>query len=140
MEDFCYAGGLPAVMRELGDLLHAGALTVSPAKTVGGDVAARLWTRRIIAFDSPAAAGTGYDGASPAKRRKAGGAVIKQSAAVAARSSPRRAPSSSTRLSVPPGRATRTSRSTRHVRSSLLRTPRLPGHAETPTCRSGQAN
>ena len=22
MEDFCYAGGLPAVMRELGDLLH----------------------------------------------------------------------------------------------------------------------
>ena len=36
MEDFCYAGGLPAVMRELGGLLHAGALTVT-GKTVGGE-------------------------------------------------------------------------------------------------------
>ena len=31
MEDFCYAGGLPAVMRELADsgLLHADAITVT---------------------------------------------------------------------------------------------------------------
>ena len=29
MEDFAYAGGVPAVMRELGDLLRAKALTVS---------------------------------------------------------------------------------------------------------------
>ena len=31
MEDFCYAGGLPAVMRELGEngLLHKDALTVN---------------------------------------------------------------------------------------------------------------
>ena len=29
MEDFCYAGGLPAVMRELGDLLDRDAITVT---------------------------------------------------------------------------------------------------------------
>src|SRR6202046_5178691 len=29
MEDFCYAGGLPAVMRELGGLLHHDAITVT---------------------------------------------------------------------------------------------------------------
>ena len=35
MEDFCYAGGLPAVMRELGEhgLLHTDALTVN-GKTI----------------------------------------------------------------------------------------------------------
>jgi dihydroxy-acid dehydratase len=34
MEDFCYAGGLPAVMAEISDLLHLDALTVT-GKTVG---------------------------------------------------------------------------------------------------------
>ena len=34
MEDFYYAGGLPAVIRELGELLHRDALTVN-GKTVG---------------------------------------------------------------------------------------------------------
>src|ERR1700740_2164764 len=29
MEDFYYAGGLPAVIRELGDLIHRDALTVN---------------------------------------------------------------------------------------------------------------
>jgi L-arabonate dehydrase len=29
MEDFCYAGGLPTVMRALGDLLELDALTVT---------------------------------------------------------------------------------------------------------------
>jgi dihydroxyacid dehydratase/phosphogluconate dehydratase len=38
MEDFYYAGGLPAVMAELGDLLHRDAATVSGA-TVGENVA-----------------------------------------------------------------------------------------------------
>jgi L-arabonate dehydrase len=38
MEDFYYAGGLPAVLRELGDLIHRDALTVS-GKTVGENVA-----------------------------------------------------------------------------------------------------
>jgi L-arabonate dehydrase len=34
MEDFYYAGGLPAVIRELGDLIHGRALTVN-GKTIG---------------------------------------------------------------------------------------------------------
>jgi len=38
MEDFYYAGGLPAVMRELGGLLHGDALTVS-GDTVAANVA-----------------------------------------------------------------------------------------------------
>jgi L-arabonate dehydrase len=38
MEDFYYAGGLPAVIRELGDLMHRDALTVN-GKTMGENVA-----------------------------------------------------------------------------------------------------
>ena len=34
MEEFCYAGGVPAVMRQLGELLHRGAVTASGA-TIG---------------------------------------------------------------------------------------------------------
>ncbi len=36
MEDFYYAGGVPAVVRELGDLIHRDALTVG-GKTIGED-------------------------------------------------------------------------------------------------------
>ena len=39
MEDFYYAGGLPAVMRELGDLIDRDALTVN-GKTIGENAAA----------------------------------------------------------------------------------------------------
>ena len=56
MEDFYYAGGLPAVIRELGEagLLHAGALTVS-GRTIGENCAdAPCWNREVIfPFDSP---------------------------------------------------------------------------------------
>jgi len=38
MEDFYYAGGLPALIRELGDLIHRDALTVN-GKTIGENVA-----------------------------------------------------------------------------------------------------
>src|SRR6266404_2695116 len=38
MEDFYYAGGLPAVIRELGELVHRDALTVN-GKTMGENVA-----------------------------------------------------------------------------------------------------
>ena len=38
MEDFCYAGGLPAVMKELGTALHTGHVTVT-GKTVAENVA-----------------------------------------------------------------------------------------------------
>src|SRR5262249_56316136 len=39
MEDFYYAGGLPAVIHELGDLIHRDALTVN-GKTIGENTAA----------------------------------------------------------------------------------------------------
>jgi dihydroxy-acid dehydratase len=38
MEDFYYAGGLPVVLRELGDLVHRDALTVT-GRTIGENVA-----------------------------------------------------------------------------------------------------
>jgi len=48
MDDLDGAGGLPAVMRELGDLLHTDALTVT-GKTVGENVAdARCWSAEVI--------------------------------------------------------------------------------------------
>ncbi len=81
MEDFCYAGGLPAVMRELGDLLHHDALTVT-RKSVGENVKdAPCWNRDVIMpFDQPfQAAGTGT--AVLRGNLAPDGAVIKQSAA-----------------------------------------------------------
>jgi dihydroxy-acid dehydratase len=81
MEDFCYAGGLPAVMRELGGLLYGGAITVS-GKTVAENVAdAPCWNREVIQpFDDPfQPAGTGT--AVLRGNLAPDGAVIKQSAA-----------------------------------------------------------
>lgn len=60
MEDFYYAGGLPAVMRELGQLIHRDALTVS-GRTIGAEIAdAPCWNRDVIAtkdqpFQAPGA-------------------------------------------------------------------------------------
>jgi dihydroxy-acid dehydratase len=83
MEDFCYAGGLPAVMRELaeGGLLHSGALTVTGA-TAGENVRdAPCWNRDVIAPlgqpVQPAGTGTAVLRGNLAP----GGAVIKRSAA-----------------------------------------------------------
>jgi L-arabonate dehydrase len=48
MEDFYYAGGLPAVLRELGDLLEPDARTVS-GLSLGEDVVnAPCWNREVI--------------------------------------------------------------------------------------------
>jgi L-arabonate dehydrase len=48
MEDFYYAGGLPAVMAELIDLLHLDAITVS-GRTVGENIAgARIGNEEVI--------------------------------------------------------------------------------------------
>src|SRR5438270_10913871 len=48
MEDFYYAGGLPAVIRELGDLIHRDALTVN-GKSMGENVAeAPCYNRDVI--------------------------------------------------------------------------------------------
>jgi len=48
MEDFYYAGGVPAVVRELADLIHRDALTVN-GKTMGENTAdAPCWNREVI--------------------------------------------------------------------------------------------
>ncbi len=81
MEDFCYAGGLPAVMRELGGLLNGEAITVT-GRTVADNVAAApCWNREVIAaVDDPfQAPGTGT--AVLRGNLAPDGAVIKQSAA-----------------------------------------------------------
>jgi L-arabonate dehydrase len=50
MEDFCYAGGLPAVIRELGEqgLLHKDALTASGRTIWDDDADAPCWNRDVI--------------------------------------------------------------------------------------------
>jgi dihydroxy-acid dehydratase len=85
MEDFCYAGGLPAVMRELAEagLLNGGAVTVT-GRTVAENVAdAPCWNRDVIhALAEPfQEAGTGT--AVLRGNLAPDGAVIKQSAASA---------------------------------------------------------
>ncbi|HEY4361943.1 MAG TPA: IlvD/Edd family dehydratase [Bryobacteraceae bacterium] len=48
MEDFYYAGGIPAVVRELGEVIHRDALTVN-GKTMGENTAdAPCWNREVI--------------------------------------------------------------------------------------------
>jgi dihydroxy-acid dehydratase len=48
MEDFYYAGGVPAVVRELADVIHRDALTVN-GKTIGENTAdAPCWNREVI--------------------------------------------------------------------------------------------
>jgi dihydroxy-acid dehydratase len=85
MEDFCYAGGLPAVMRELADggLLHGQALTVTQQTVTDNVKDAPCWNRDVITSlgqpFQPAGSGTAVLRGNLAP----GGAVIKQSAASA---------------------------------------------------------
>src|SRR5262249_59408826 len=60
MEDFYYAGGVPAVVRELGALIDGNALTVN-GKTIGENNAnAPCWNRDVIkSFDEPLMANGG---------------------------------------------------------------------------------
>ncbi|MGI8785983.1 MAG: IlvD/Edd family dehydratase [Acidobacteriota bacterium] len=60
MEDFYYAGGLPAVLRELGDWIHRDALTVN-GKTMGENIAtAACYDRDVIrTLDAPLKAEAG---------------------------------------------------------------------------------
>ncbi|HEY2669298.1 MAG TPA: dihydroxy-acid dehydratase, partial [Rugosimonospora sp.] len=83
MEDFCYAGGLPVVLRELADggLLDTEQVTVTGA-TIGVDIAsAECWNSEVIrTLDDPLLPA----GSATAVLRGnlcPGGAVIKQSAA-----------------------------------------------------------
>ena len=83
MEDFCYAGGLPAVMKEIQAHLHSDALTVT-GKTMGENIAdaENFNTDVIMPLAQPfmAKAGIAVLRGNLAPR----GAVIKPSAATAA--------------------------------------------------------
>jgi L-arabonate dehydrase len=83
MEDFYYAGGVPAVVRELGDRIHRDALTVS-GKTMGEATAdAPCWNREVIRpFDRPLKEHAGI--AVLRGNLAPNGAVIKPSAATPA--------------------------------------------------------
>jgi dihydroxy-acid dehydratase len=80
MEDFCYAGGLPAVMKEISSLLRLDALTVT-GKSVGENIArAGCYNRDVIkSLSEPLCP----QGGTVALRGNLAprGAVIKQSAA-----------------------------------------------------------
>ena len=83
MEDFCYAGGLPVVLRELAEagLLDGDAVTVT-GRSIGANVAAaQCWNREVIRPLGeplqPAGSGTAVLRGNLAP----GGAVVKQSAA-----------------------------------------------------------
>jgi len=80
MEDFYYAGGLPAVLREIQQVLHKDALTAN-GKTMGENIAnAQCWNREVIkAFDDPFKANAGI--AILRGNLAPDGAVIKPSAA-----------------------------------------------------------
>ncbi len=83
MEDFYYAGGLPAVIRELGKLIHGDALTVN-GKTMGENVAeAPCYNRDVIKpLDEPFKQNGGL--AVVRGNLSPNGAVIKPSAATPA--------------------------------------------------------
>jgi L-arabonate dehydrase len=80
MEDFYYAGGVPAVLREIQHVLHKDALTAN-GKTIGENIAnAPVWNRDVIkAFDDPFKANAGI--AILSGNLAPDGAVIKPSAA-----------------------------------------------------------
>jgi dihydroxy-acid dehydratase len=82
MEDFCYAGGLPAVLRELGEhgLLHKNALTVNGKTIWDNNKDAECFNRDVItAFAKPFKKNTGI--AVLRGNLCPDGAIIKPSAA-----------------------------------------------------------
>ena len=80
MEDFCYAGGLPAVLKEIGHLLHGDALSVN-GRTLAENIAdARCYNPQVIRpLDTPVMAKAGI--AVLNGNLAPDGAVIKPSAA-----------------------------------------------------------
>jgi len=80
MEDFCYAGGLPVVIRELGEMLHTGSLTVT-GRSIGENVAdAKCWNREVIGTLAEPIQAPGTGTAVLRGNLCPAGAVIKQSA------------------------------------------------------------
>ncbi len=85
MEDFCYAGGLPVVLRQLDDagLLHSDQITVT-GQGIGANVAdATCWNREVIRPMEDPLQPPGSGTAVLRGNLCPGGAVIKQSAASA---------------------------------------------------------
>ncbi len=83
MEDFYYAGGVPAVVRELGELIHRDALTVSGTSIGAMTAEAPCWNREVIRpLDAPLKPHAGI--AVLRGNLAPSGAVIKPSAATAA--------------------------------------------------------
>ncbi len=81
MEDFCYAGGVPAVMRELGDLLHTEHVSVT-GRTLAENIAtAECWNREVIKTVTEPLQPPGSGTAVLHGNLCPDGAVIKQSAA-----------------------------------------------------------
>ncbi len=83
MEDFCYAGGLPVVLRELAEagLLDSSQMTVT-GKSIGENVAgATCWDREVIRTVSEPLMPPGRGTAVLRGNLCPNGAVIKQSAA-----------------------------------------------------------
>jgi dihydroxy-acid dehydratase len=81
MEDFCYAGGIPAVMAELGDLLHTDHVSVT-GRTLAENIAdAQCWNRDVIRTVTDPLQPPGSGTAILRGNLCPGGAVIKQSAA-----------------------------------------------------------
>ena len=83
MEDFCYAGGLPAVMRELhqAGLLHADAMTVTSAGAAQTWRTRRAGTARSSRPWRSRSSRTGTGSAVLRGNLAPAGAVVKQSAA-----------------------------------------------------------
>jgi dihydroxy-acid dehydratase len=81
MEDFCYAGGVPAVMRELGGLLHTEHVSVTGQTLAENISAAECWNRDVIRTVADPLQPPGTGTAVLRGNLCPGGAVIKQSAA-----------------------------------------------------------
>jgi dihydroxy-acid dehydratase len=81
MEDFCYAGGVPAVMAELGDLLHTDLVSVT-GRTLAENIAdAQCWNHDVIRTVADPLQPPGTGTAVLRGNLCPDGAVIKQSAA-----------------------------------------------------------
>jgi dihydroxy-acid dehydratase len=81
MEDFCYAGGIPAVMRELGDLLHTDHVGVSGRALSDVIATAECWNHEVIRTAEDPLQPPGSGTAVLRGNLCPDGAVIKQSAA-----------------------------------------------------------
>ncbi len=81
MEDFCYAGGIPAVMAELGDLLHTSHVSVTGKTLTENIEEAKCWNREVIKTVAEPLQPPGTGTAILRGNLCPAGAVIKQSAA-----------------------------------------------------------